>query len=77
MATIESSNYINALKNTNTSNIKVAEYKRKELLKSQDNKCSKCKKDLRAGYFKMIVDPKTKEKHAVCSDCLVSIPERR
>ncbi len=77
MAIIENSNYINALKRTNTSNIKVAEYKRKELLKNQGNKCSKCKKDLRAGYFKMVVDPKTNEKHAVCSDCLVSIPERR
>ncbi len=78
MAIIESENYINALKRSKMKeNIKIASYGGHALLKDQDNKCSKCKKDLRAGYYKIVVDPKTKEKKAVCSDCLVQIPERR
>jgi hypothetical protein len=77
MAIIESENYINALKRTKPRDIKIASYGGHALLKGQDNKCSKCKKDLRAGYYKMVVDPATKEKKAICSDCLVQIPERR
>ena len=77
MATIETQNYLNALKKGKMKDIKVASYNRKEFLKNQDNKCSKCKKNLRAGYYKVLVDPKTKEKSAVCSDCLVQIPERK
>ncbi|MBS3084422.1 hypothetical protein J4411_00735 [Candidatus Pacearchaeota archaeon] len=77
MAIIESQNYIDALKRSKSKEIKVASYDRKEFIKKQGNKCSKCKRDLRAGYYKISVDPKTKEKSAICSDCLVSIPERR
>jgi hypothetical protein len=77
MATIESQNYINALKGRKLNDIKVASYDRKDFIKKQDNKCSKCKKDLRPGYYKISVDPKTKEKTAICSDCLVKIPERK
>ncbi|MBU2612193.1 MAG: hypothetical protein KKB62_00540 [Nanoarchaeota archaeon] len=77
MATIENQNYLNALKKGKMKEIKVASYDRKEFLKNQNNKCSKCKKDLRAGYYKVIVDSKTKEKSAICSDCLVHIPERK
>lgn len=77
MAIIESQNYIDALKKSKLKDVKVASYDRKDFLKNQDNKCSRCKKDLRAGYYKIELDPKTKEKKAVCSDCLVKIPERR
>ena len=61
MAIIESQNYIDALKRSKSKEIKVASYDRKEFIKKQGNKCSKCKRDLRAGYYKISVDPKTKE----------------
>ena len=77
MAAIESSNYINALKSRKLRDVKVASSNREELMKKQDKKCSNCKRELRAGYYKFVKDPKTKEDHATCSDCLVHIPERK
>ncbi|MCR4327849.1 MAG: hypothetical protein NUV46_04700 [Nanoarchaeota archaeon] len=74
---IETMNYINALKSRKLRDVKVASFDRQDFIKKQDNKCSKCKKDLRPGYYKINVDPKTKEKSAICSDCLITIPERR
>jgi len=77
MANIEMNNYLNALKSKKLKDIKVATFNRTEIMKKQDNKCSKCKKDLRAGYYKFVKDPKTKKREAVCSDCLVHVVERK
>ena len=74
---MEASNYISALKSKKLRDIKLADFDRKNLMKKQDGKCSKCKKDLRQGYYKFEKDPKTKERSAICSDCLVEIPKRR
>lgn len=74
---IETINYINALKSRKLRDVKVASSNREDLMKKQDKKCSQCKKDLREGYFKSIRDPKTREVSFVCSDCLVHIPEKR
>ena len=77
MENIDTTNYINALKSRKLRDVKVANFNRKELMKKQDGKCSRCKENLRDGYYKIIKDPKTKETSFVCSDCLVHIPERK
>jgi uncharacterized CHY-type Zn-finger protein len=50
---------------------------RSSVQKSQGDRCYKCNKTLRPGLFKMIKDPKTKENHIICSDCLVHMAEKR
>lgn len=77
MANIEINNYLNALKSKKLKDIKVASFDRADIMKKNENKCSKCKKDLRAGYYKFVKDPKTGEREVVCSDCLVHISERK
>ncbi|PJE81599.1 hypothetical protein COU58_01490 [Candidatus Pacearchaeota archaeon CG10_big_fil_rev_8_21_14_0_10_32_42] len=74
---METNNYLDALRSRKLRDVKIATFDRKDLMKKQDGKCFKCKKDLRAGYYKFSRDLKTKENHAICSDCLVTIPERR
>ncbi|NCN51553.1 hypothetical protein GW931_00915 [archaeon] len=74
---METSNYINALKTKNLKEIKIATSNREELKKGQEGKCSKCKQELRPGYFKFIKNIQTGRMDAVCSDCLVHIPERK
>jgi len=74
---METNNYLDALKARKLKDIKVATSNRTELMKKQDNKCSKCKQPLRAGYYKFVKDPKTEKMDAVCSGCLIHIPERR
>ncbi|MDP3966286.1 MAG: hypothetical protein Q8Q04_02020 [archaeon] len=77
MTTIDSSNYINALKSRKLKDVKIASSGREELMKKQDKKCSNCKQELRPGYYKFVKNPVTKEDQAICSGCLVHIPERR
>ena len=65
--------YINMIKNRKLDNIKVATANSSELKKLQDNKCVKCKKELRAGYYKSVINPETKKRELICSNCLVDI----
>ncbi len=77
MENIDTTNYINALKSKKLRNVKIASSNRTDLMKKQDNKCSRCKKDLRPGYYRFERDSKNKTTEIVCSDCLVHISERR
>lgn len=65
--------YLDMIKNRKLDDIKVANPSVSELKKSQDGKCSRCKKDLRSGYYKSIFNPETKKRELVCSNCLVEI----
>jgi len=65
--------YLDLIKTKKIEKIKVAEPSLTQLKKSQNGKCSKCKKDLRSGYYKSIINPKTKKRELVCSDCLMKI----
>ena len=77
MEDIEINNYLNALKSKKLRDIKFANFNRSDIMKKQENKCAKCKKDLRNGYYKFIKNPKTGKREAICSDCLVHITERK
>lgn len=77
MEDIEINNYLNALKSKKLREVKVASFDRSDIMKKQDNKCAKCKKELRAGYYKFVKNPKTGKREAICSDCLVHISERK
>ena len=77
MASIETNNYLNALKSRKQKEITMATFSRTDLMKKQDGKCSRCKQDLKAGYYKFIKDPKSGSADIVCSDCFVHIPDRR
>ena len=68
--------YVDALKKKGMPDIVMAT-PRSSVQKSQGDRCFRCKKSLRPGLFKMIDDPKTRERHIVCSDCLVEIAPKR
>jgi uncharacterized CHY-type Zn-finger protein len=68
--------YIDALRKKGTKEIVFAT-PRSSVQKAQGNRCFSCKKTLRPGFFKMIKDPKTKENHIICSDCLVETAKKR
>jgi hypothetical protein len=65
--------YIDALKQKGSSEITVAVPRGDVLKKEQDDKCAKCKKDLKRGYFKFVKNPETKKDEIICSDCLVNL----
>jgi DNA-directed RNA polymerase subunit RPC12/RpoP len=68
--------YLDALKKQGSADIKVANARVSKLLEKQENKCADCKKDLRPGYFKSVVDEKQWKPKIVCSDCLVQLAKR-
>lgn len=65
--------YIDLMKTKKLDKIKVAKPSLTQLKKSQNGKCSKCKQDLRDGYYKSVINPKTKKRELVCSNCLMKI----
>jgi len=72
----ETNAYVSALRIKGTKEMIFTENKRGEILKKQEKRCYICKKHLRPYYYKFQTDPKTKEMHAICSDCAVIIPKR-
>jgi len=69
--------YLSALKSKKIPETKIYSSKRKEILKAQKKKCARCKRPLKEFYYKFAKNPETKEQEAVCSDCLITIPERK
>ena len=68
--------YTDMLRKKGAKEIKMAT-PRSSVQKSQGDKCFKCGKILRPGLFKMMRDPKTRENHIICSDCLVHVADKR
>jgi uncharacterized CHY-type Zn-finger protein len=68
--------YTDALKKKGSKEITMA-LPRSRIQKAQGNKCFKCKKDLRPGFFTMVRDKETNEQHIICSDCLVEIKKKK
>lgn len=68
--------YIDALRKKGSSDVRVARARVSELIKKQGGKCADCKKDLRPGYFKSIVDEEKWKPKIICSDCLVKLAKR-
>jgi len=75
MAKIESANYLSALKGKKLADIQISS-SRSDVLRKQENRCIKCKKELKAGYFTSKINPQTKEAEIICSNCLVQISRR-
>lgn len=68
--------YIDALKKKGSSDIQVARARVSELLKEQGGKCAECKKPLRPGYFKSVIEEKKEKPKIICSDCLVKVAKK-
>ena len=68
--------YVDALRKRGASNVEVARARVSELMQAQENKCADCKKELRPGYFKSVVDEIKWRPKIICSDCLVTLAKR-
>lgn len=75
MASVDT--YLSALKSKKIPETNIYRSKRKDILKAQKKKCARCKKALKEFYYKFAKNLETKELEAVCSDCLITIPERK
>ena len=70
------SQYTDLLKKKGTNQLDLIHSKNSGTRKKQENRCAKCKRELRMGYYDFKKDPITGEKVAICSNCLIQIPKR-
>ncbi len=73
--TIDNQYYLKALKSQPVKDVEIKTSKRREVLKKQDNRCIKCKKDL-SPYMTKYITKSDGTMEAICSNCAIPTPKR-
>ena len=68
--------YLKALKSKPLKNVTMHASARGQALIDQDQRCQKCKKDIKPYYCKYVQDPATKKYTVLCGDCAVHSGKR-